>query len=346
METTKKYGHITKTERLELAVLLRRGYGLREIARVLTRSPSSISAELKNNKVRGVYDPKKAHHKAHVRRKYSKYQGMKVVKNIDLRNYVEEHLKESWSPEEISGRITKVDTHLTYTSFRAIYKFVYSVYGRQLEPHLRYQGRGKTKKPHRSATKLQERTFIDQRPEIVDNRQRFGDWEGDFVVSGRNGQGVLLVLHERKARYILIKKILQPKIETVHQMVGRMTEGHVLNTLTLDNDMVFRRHEELSRLLETAIYFCHPYHSWEKGGIENTNKLIRQYLPKGSDISAYSDEYIQMIQDKLNHRPRKCLGYRTPLEVMRENHQFKNEIRDTINMLSVLEATKKAECSA
>lgn len=343
METTKKYGHITKTERLELAVLLRRGYSLREIARVLTRSPGSISAEIKNNKVRGVYDPRKAHHKAYVRRKYSKYQGMKVVRNIDLRNYVEAHLKEDWSPEEISGRITKVDTHLPYASFRAIYKFVYSVYGRQLEQNLRYRGQRKTKKPHRPATKLRERIFIDQRPEIANSRQRLGDWEGDFIVSGKSGRGTLLVLHERKARYVLIKRILQPKIEAVHQFIGAMTEGCVLNTLTLDNDIIFRRHEELSRLLDTPIYFCHPYHSWEKGGVENTNKLIRQYLPKGSDIAQYSDEYIQMIQDKLNGRPRKCLNYQTPLEVMRENHQFKNEIRDTIN---VLEATKKAECSA
>lgn len=341
METTKKYGHITQTERLELAVLLRRGYGLREIGRVLSRSPSSISTELKNNRVRGVYDPRKAHHKAYVRRKYAKYQGMKIVGHPTLRSYVEERIKEDWSPEEVSGRLKEVDVHLPYASFRAVYKFVYSVYGRQLEPCLRY--RGKTKKPRQPVTKLRDRIFIDQRPEIVGGRQRFGDWEGDFVVSGRQGQGVLLVLHERKSRYVLIKRILQPKIEAIHQLIWQMTGGCVINTLTLDNDIVFRKHQELSRLLATPIYFCHPYHSWEKGGVENANKLIRQYVSKGGDISQYSDEYIQMIQDKLNHRPRKCLDYRTPLEVMRENHQFKNEIRDTIG---VLEATKKAECSA
>lgn len=342
----KKYVHITKTERLEIAVLSQKGYKLREIARVLARSPSSISEEIRNNKVRGAYDPEKADHKAYVRRKYSKYQGMKIVGNNDLRSYVEEHIKEDWSPEEISGRIRKIESRLPNVSFRAIYKFVGSVYGRQLGPHLRYKGKRKTKKPHLSSAKLKDRTFIDQRPNIVDKRQRLGDWEGDFIVSGKNGQGVLLVLHERVARYTLIRKIVHPKIREVHQFIRQMTDGVILNTLTLDNDIIFRKHDELSCLLGSPIYFCHPYHSWEKGGVENTNKLIRQYLPKRSDISKYSDGYIQTIQDKLNNRPRKCLDYKTPSEVMGENILFQNEMRDTIDVLDSFKTTKKAECSA
>ena len=105
-----------------------------------------------------------------------------------------------------------------------------------------------------------------------------------------------------------------------------MTGGYIVNTLTLDNDIVFRKHRQLSRLLGAPIYFCHPYHSWEKGGVENSNKLIRQYIPKRSDISQYSDEYIRMVRDKLNNRPRKCLKYKTPLEIMKENHQMRHEI--------------------
>ena len=131
------------------------------------------------------------------------------------------------------------------------------------------------------------------------------------------------MLHERKSRYALIKRIMGLNMKTTYQYIFEMTGGIVINTLTLDNDIIFRKHKELSLILGVPVYFCHPYHSWEKGGVENANKLIRRYIPKGSDISKYSDEYIQMIQGKLNSRPRKCLNYKTPQEVMLVNNQFK-----------------------
>ena len=112
-------------------------------------------------------------------------------------------------------------------------------------------------------------------------------------------------------------------MKTTYQYIFEMTGGIVINTLTLDNDIIFKKHKELSLMLGVPVYFCHPYHSWEKGGVENTNKLIRQYIPKGGDIFMYSDEYVKMIQGKLNTRPRKCLNYKTPMEVMMENEQFK-----------------------
>ncbi len=342
MKKEKKYSHITKTERLEIAVLMRRKYRLREVAQVLKRSPGTLSEEIKNNSTHGHYDPEKAHHKAYVRRKYSKYQGMKIISNPVLRKYVEKHLKEDWSPEEISGRIKEIDKHLPYPSFRVIYKFIKSVYGRSLETYLRYRGKNKKRKSDISSLKIEERMFIDQRPKIVENKRRFGDWEGDFIVSGRNGKGILVVLHERKARYALIKKLIHPTIELVHQFIFEMTGGYIVNTLTLDNDIIFRKHKELSKLLGVPIYFCHPYHSWEKGGVENTNKLIRQYIKKGSDISQYSDEYIQMVQDKLNDRPRKCLRFKTPLEVMNQNNQMKYEIHDMIKLFTLNSLKQKS----
>src|SRR3989338_932460 len=159
MKKRKKYSHITKTERLEIAVLKKKGYRLREMARVLKRSPGTLSEEIKRNSTKGNYDPAKAHHKAYVKRKYSKYQGMKITDNPSLREYVEAGLKEDWSPEEISGRLREADRHLSYASFRVIYKFVYSVYGRLLEKRLRY--RGKKRKPGGShkVTRLQDRIF-------------------------------------------------------------------------------------------------------------------------------------------------------------------------------------------
>lgn len=336
----KKYTHITAVEQKEIAFLRGRGYSIRAVAKILKRGKSSIADELMRNSVRGVYDPRKAAHKARVRRQDSKYQGMKVVTSPELRNYVEKGLEEDWSPEEIAGRIKEINTLLPYASFRTIYKFVRSVYGRNLEKHLRYHQKQKRRGSATPVTKLEGRIFIDERPEIVEKRRRFGDWEGDFIVSGKRGKGVLLVLHERKARYVLLKKIEKTTIESVHQYIFELTGGVVMNTLTLDNDIIFRKHEELSRLLGVPVYFCHPYHSWEKGGVEYTNKLIRQYVPKGSDVSQYSDEYIQSIQDKLNNRPRKCLGYKTPLEVMEENRQLKREIGVMMNMSFALQTIK------
>jgi len=341
----KKHSHIKKAERLEIAILLKRKYGVREIARALHRSPATISEEIKNNSVKGVYNPQKAHHKAYVKRKYSKYQGMNVADNPALWDYIKEKIKEDWSPEMISGRIRKIDNQIRSISPKGIYKFVFSVYGRNLERFLAYKGRKRKPKTTRKVLSLKERMFIDQRPKIVDKRKRFGDWEGDFIVSGREGKGVLLVFYERKSKYVILKKLLSKKIEEVHRAIYEITGGVFMNTLTLDNDIVFRKHKELSEILGTPIYFCHPYHSWEKGGVENTNKLIRRYISKGSDISQYSNQYIRMIEDKLNDRPRKCLNYKTPNEVMRENRQFKEEAKYRLDDILKVGEIKKAECS-
>ena len=330
----KTYKHINKVERKEIAYLLKKGYSRRGIAEALGRSPSTISEEISHNSVKGEYDPDKASHKAYVKRKYSKYQGMKIIERKELWDYVEEKLSDDWSPQAISGRIKEVDRHLTYVSAKGIYKFIDTPYGAKLEKHLAYKGKGGKNKKSTRVTQLTDRTFIDKRPKIVGKRRRFGDWEGDFIVSGKEGKGVLLVLHERKARYTMIRKIEQPTIESVHQYLSEMTGGLILvQTLTLDNDIIFRKHKELSKILGVDVYFCHPYHSWEKGGVENTNKLIRRYIPKGNDISQYSDSYIKMIEDKLNNRPRACLNYKTPLEVMKENNQLKSDIVAILNII-------------
>ena len=338
-----KYTHIKKTERLEIAILLKKKHSLRNIASVLNRSVGTISEEISLNKVSGIYDPLKADHKAYIKRKYSKYQGMKVVEDRELRNYVEEKTKESWSPEQIAGRLQNVDTGIKYASRGAIYKFIDSVYGRALERYLRYNGRRRKGGNKTKIGQLKNRTFIDQRPEIISNRERFGDWEGDFIVSGKSGRGVLIVLYERKAMYAVIKKIMSRSCDVVNRYVQEITGGFVcFNSLTIDNDISFRKHQELSGLLGAPIFFCRPYHAWEKGGVENINKLIRQYVPKGSDISQYSEKYIREIEEKLNTRPRKGLEYKTPLEVMIENNQFKS----LENFANIIKQKTPVRCSA
>ena len=269
-----------------------------------------------------------------------------MVSDITLWYYIENKIKEDWSPEAISGRIENIDTQIKTISAKGIYKFIYSVYGCNLERYLAYQGKKKKSKTASQAEHLQGRVFIDKRPKIIDKRKRFGDWEGDFIVSGRNGKGIILTLYERKSKYCILKRFLVPRIELIHQYILGITGGIIMNTLTLDNDIVFKKHKELSGLIGKPIYFCHPYHSWEKGGVENINKLIRRYIPKGSDISQCNDEYIQTIQDKLNNRPRKCLKYKTPFEVMRENNQFKKEIKYLLSDILKVGENKKAECSA
>lgn len=337
-----KYHHIKKTERLEIAILLEKDYGITDIAKVLRRSKGAISDEIKSNSVNGIYDPHKAEHKAYVRRKYSKYQGMKVIEDIELRNYVEEKIKEDWSPEQISGRLKNIDIHIKYVSREGVYKFIFSPYGRQLERYLRYKGNKRKGSKRAKVSQLENRTFIEERPEIANNRERFGDWEGDLIVSGKNGKGVLLVLHERRTRFPVIEKIMSRETAVINERIQLRTGGLVcFNSLTLDNDISFSKHKELSDMIGAPVYFCHPYHSWEKGGVENTNQLIRQYIPKGSDISKFSHQYIRDVETKLRNRPKKCLGYKTPLEVMVENNQFKTlEYSDIINSIKNPQAVR------
>lgn len=320
----KGYKHIKAAERKEIKLFLDKGYNRREIARMMKKSPNSISYEIKKNSVNGLYNPEKAQAKARNRRKNSKYQGMKIISDKNLWGYIEEKMSRHWSPENISDRIKNIDKHIKYISAKGIYKFLYSSYGGILSKFLFYKGKKRKSKDYPGTTQLQDRVFIDKRPKIVGKRRRFGDWEGDFIVSGKNGKGVLLTLYERKSKYFILKKFLVQNIESIHQYIFEITGGVIMKTLTLDNDIVFKKHKELSELLGRPIYFCHPYHSWEKGGVENTNKLIRRFIPKRSDISQYTDEYIQMVQDVLNNKPRKCLKAKTPYEVMKENRQFKD----------------------
>jgi len=335
MKKKQNYSHITTTDRQQIDLYLREGKKFRRIARLIRKSRNAIGYEVEENSVRGKYDWKKADAKAKLRRRQSKFQGMKIVGRDSLLKFVKKKLKLDWSPEEISGRIKHVEKKLPYVSPKGIYKFVYSVYGRQVEKFLRYNGQRKKGGNHQKVTQLQDRVFIDKRPKSVANRRFYGDWEGDFIVSGRSGKGVLLVLVERKSRYIIIKKILAQTSDGVNATIARILGGVVLfNSLTLDNDIVFRKHKMLSRVLGRPVYFTHPYHSWEKGTVENMNKWIRQYVKKGCDISQLTDRYIQFVEDRLNDRPRKCLKFRTPREIFEKQTKLKKDISDIIKVIS------------
>jgi IS30 family transposase len=339
-----KHSHIKKEERLEIAILLDKSYSLRSIAKALERSPSTLSEEIRRNSVKGAYDPFKANHKAHVRRKHSKYQGKKINEDNFLKQYIETKLKKHWSPDAISGKMRK-EGQPFYTSKTAIYEFLYSARGQRYCCYLysrRYRSRKQKKKTKRAL--IPNRIGIERRPKKVELNTEYGHFEGDTIVSGRKtgSKAALSVIYERKAKYIDARKIdsLKPKMN--NHAIASMEEGLTrIKSMTLDNGIENIRHE----LLGFLTFFCDPYSAWQKGGVEQANKLIRRFIPKGSDIGKYSEEYVKKVIDILNNMPRKSLGYMTPLEVMRENNQLKRfEEQEQCASLS-LNIKKQTECS-
>lgn len=309
------YSHFCLYERQRIERCLGNKKSLRFIAGKLERSVSSISEEIRENSVNGVYDAKKAHHKASVRRKNSKIQSMKVVRDSNLREFVETHIKDDQSPEGISGRIKNVEKGLPCVSPKAIYKFVYSVYGRQIENHLYHNAVKKRGGPKRGRSVLIDgRITIDKRPKKVARRIEFGHYEGDFIESGKDGKGSLLVLVERKTRYPFMRYLEDRDNTTVNSATAELLFGLPVESLTIDNDISFQKHKELSEILQAAIYFCHPQAPHEKATIENRNKAIRRYVKKRSDLSKYSASHFAIVEEKLRTRFMECLNYKTPQE--------------------------------
>ena len=312
-----KYTHFSKSNRLELSILLNRGYSYREIARSLKKNHSSISREIKNNSVNGQYDPEKAQIKAAIKRKKSKYKGMKVREHPGLENYVTDKITRYWSPEEIAGRIKNVDTQIKYVSAPSVYKYLYSAYGQYLHSYL-YSGRWCKRKRYRikgpKKTKIPNRVSIEARPAVVNQRTRFGDFEGDTLGRIRTDSEVLVGSVERMSRNILLGKELRLKYAVDGFKKQLSPYQNVIESMTLDNGPENARHEELG----IATFFCHPYSSWEKGTMENSFNRLRRFIPKGTSLRDYSDEDIRRFAELMNNTPRKCLNYRTPKEVFEE----------------------------
>lgn len=251
-----------------------------------------------------------------MRRRQAKFQGKKIVQNRKLWDYVEEKLLDDQSPANIAKRITKHEKYLPPISKNSIYRFIESPYGRKIEYH-RKKRKSRRKRRRLRVPSLKDRTFIDERPHIINTRRRIGDAEADFIVSGKTGKGVILVLACRKSRAPFLERITQVTILNVHlafqEIQRRFPE---LKSITTDNDLLLQQHKQLEKLLGVKIYFCHPYHSWEKGTVENINGYIRKDIPKGSDISRYSKRFIHSIETKLQRRILECLDHLTPYEVI------------------------------
>lgn len=250
---------------------------------------------------------------------------MKIAEHSELQKYVDDHLYDDQSPEAIAGRIKKHEKHLPKVSKDSIRRYIKSVYGRRVEHHrIKQKRKQKRAKKRPKVTQLKDRVFIDKRPKYIQERRYVGHSEADFLLSGKTGRGIILSLVCRKIRISFLEQILEVTVANVHKAFQRIKDRFPeLKSISTDNDLLLQKHKELEKLLNVKIYFCHPYHSWEKGSIENTNKYIRKDIPKSSDISRYSKRFIQKLEDKLNRRYMKVLRYKTPQEMLNEHRKNK-----------------------
>jgi len=311
----KKAKKIQKVERNEIFILLGKKYSMRNIAEALGRSPNTISYEISKNSVNGIYDPEKANSKARVSLRGRRFQWQKINENLELKRYIVEGFKKHWNPDEISGRM-KEEKKSFYVSKTAIYEWLRSNRGQKYCKYLyskRYYKKKQEKKTER--VMIPNRVSIDIRSMAALNRTRYGHWEKDAVCSPKGIKASLAVMQERKSRYIDARKTDGFKSSEHNQKILEMKKCKKMLSITYDNGIENRKYEELG----IPSYFCDPYSSWQKGGVENANKMIRRYIPKKTDLSKITEEYLEEIIKIINNKPRKILGYRSSLEVAREN---------------------------
>jgi IS30 family transposase len=306
MKREKTFKHLSDEERFCIEKMWLKRVAIRYIATVLGRSPNTVSNELKKNMVNGIYSATKAIQKVSARRWRAKQQCLKVALSSFLIVFVEEKLKKKWSPKQISGHL-RLELGIT-CSAKAIYKFAES---RGLDRFLFWRWnnvRGGRKREHWK-TKNDGRRYIEERPTPVG----VGHIELDFIVSKENSW-VLLVAVDITSKKTWIRKLPNRKRSTIRTALSGMFRGVALKSITTDNDIAFTYWKELEVLLQVPIYFTHPYHSWEKGLVENTNRWIRCFVPKRRDIKSVSDEEMHEILSFINDRPRECIGFKSPME--------------------------------
>jgi IS30 family transposase len=283
---------------------------VRSIARTLGRSPNTIAREIREKTVRGAYRPKKAQHKTYWRRYVSKRDCMKVAMSPILSALVLEKLTLRWSPERIAGYARRQGIPL---SKKAVYKYVKS---RCLEGYLfwkRHRKKRGVRRGHHGPQDTAKR-LIGTRPLVLSS----GHWELDFIVS-RESSAVLMVMVDRWTRYALVALLPRKTHATVLSTLEHVKRRMPVLTITTDNDIVFRGWQEIERVLSVPFYFTHPYASWEKGLVENTNRWIRTFVPKKTDLASVTEVQLEEIRTFLNKTPRQCLGYRTTEEVLFTN---------------------------
>jgi len=317
----KQYRHLRIDERERIAQLKNEGTGLSEIARQLGRDKGTISREVKRNgaPLYNSYTPCRAQHRSDERRRTASRR--KRIRDEIIRGYVHEKLFAGWAPEQISGRLPLEHPGLSISA-EAIYQYIYDAKSEDREDLIACLRRSHKKRKQRAVgrkqkkTKIPNRISIEERPQAVEGRRIYGHWEGDSIIS-RKSTFALNSLTERKSRLILItrmkRKGAKETLDAVTNRLGVLPQKF-RRTLTLDNGTENTKHEVITEEIGVKCYFAHPYASWERGTNENANGLVRRYFPKGTDFAKITDGQVALVERLLNNRPRKCLGFKTPIE--------------------------------
>ena len=307
------YKQLAREQRYQINILKKAGHNQSYIARMIGCHKSTISRELRRNRGQKGYRHNQADELSYDRQ-CAAYRSRIAWETWQL---VERLLRLDWSPEQIAGRL-KLEQQAT-VSHEWIYLYVYADKrrGGTLHRHLRSQKKQRKRySGHLRRGQIPNRTSIDERPKIVARKGRFGDWEVDTIVGARHKGGILSAV-ERKSKLIRLRKLTtkaaaEMKDNTIALLAPLAAKVH---TITVDNGKEFCQHELIAAGLQARIYFAHPYASWERGLNENSNGLVRQYFPKHYEFSRITDQDLQQVEDRLNNRPRKTLGYKTPNEV-------------------------------
>jgi len=307
------YTQLAREQRYQIYALMKAGHNQSKIAVVVGCHKSTISRELRRNRGLKGYRPFQADELA-FNRQCDAYRARIAWETWQQ---VERLLRQEWSPEQIAGRL-KLEKQPT-VSHECIYLYVYAEKRRGGTLHCHLRSQKKQRKRYGGYIRrgqIPNRTSIDKRPKIVASKGRFGDWEADTIVGARHKGGILCAV-ERKSKLIRLRKLAtksaaEMKDNTIEVLAPLVAKVH---TITVDNGKEFCEHELIAAGLQARIYFAHPYASWERGLNENTNGLVRQYFPKKYDFARFTDADLQRVEDLLNNRPRKTLGYRTPNEV-------------------------------
>lgn len=320
---SKTYIQLTEAERELIATMQWEGKGPSEIARTIGRDKGTISRELNRNASTeyGCYTPCQAH-KRSIQRKLTARHSRPLLKNKKIQQYVRRKLRLGWSPEIIAGRLKETGQLISH---EAIYQFIYhrDTADRQrlisllCRAHRKRRIKGKGRKVRK--TKIPNRISIDARPKAASDRKQVGHWEGDTLIS-RKSKAALHSMTERVTRLLRLSKLESKSSAETNRAVTkalRRLPAKAKRTLTLDNGTENASHEELTEKLGIKCYFADPYSAWQRGSNEQINGLIRRYLPKGTDFSKIDKDQIKKIEKLINNRPRKCLGFKTPLEVAR-----------------------------
>ena len=309
------YKQLTENERYQIYVMKKAGHGQEEIAYWLKRNPSTISRELRRNHGLRGYRPKQAQQMSDERRRDA-HKARKMT--TEVKGWIDTLISQELSPQQV---VDYLERHRNVSlHHETVYQYIYAdkADGGELYRHLRVASKLYRKRygSYDSRGRIKNRVGIDKRPAVVDRRNRVGDWEGDTVM-GLKRKSALLTMVERKTLYTVIARLTGKRADLLAQAtidsMGLLKDK--IKTITLDNGLEFAEHEQIGRELQADIYFAHPYCSWERGINENTNGLIRQYFPKGTDFTQVTDEEIMFVMNRLNNRPRVTRGGRSPNEL-------------------------------